>query len=113
MDDESQRILVAEMSILLRLSCALDKRPEPLISKIVIERPAKLAKITVHTSRPGVIIGKKGSDIEKLKKSISKIVSIRISLVLRLELKPDCIITTSLSLYTHYIISSRSAHVSQ
>ena len=33
------------------------------ISKVVIERPAKLAKITIHTSRPGVIIGKKGSDI--------------------------------------------------
>ena len=36
------------------------------ISKIIIERPAKLANITLHTSRPGVIIGKKGSDIEKL-----------------------------------------------
>ena len=45
------------------------------ISKIVIERPAKLANITLHTSRPGVIIGKKGSDIEKLKKSISKMIS--------------------------------------
>ncbi len=43
------------------------------ISKVVIERPAKLAKITIHTSRPGVIIGKKGSDIEKLKKEISNI----------------------------------------
>ena len=38
------------------------------ISKIVIERPAKLANITLYSSRPGVIIGKKGSDIEKLKK---------------------------------------------
>ena len=43
------------------------------ISKVVIERPAKLAKITIHTSRPGVIIGKKGSDIEKLKKDIGNI----------------------------------------
>ena len=43
------------------------------LSKVVIERPAKLAKITIHTSRPGVIIGKKGSDIEKLKKEISNI----------------------------------------
>ena len=40
------------------------------LSKVVIERPAKLANITIHTSRPGVIIGKKGSDIEKLKKEI-------------------------------------------
>ena len=45
------------------------------ISKIVIERPAKLANVTLYTSRPGVIIGKKGSDIEILKKSVSKIVS--------------------------------------
>ena len=45
------------------------------ISKIVIERPAKLANIILYTSRPGVIIGKKGSDIEKLKKSVSKMVS--------------------------------------
>ncbi len=43
------------------------------ISKVVIERPAKLAKITIHTSRPGVIIGKKGSDIERLKKDIGNI----------------------------------------
>ena len=45
------------------------------ISKIVIERPAKLANITLHSSRPGVIIGKKGSDIEKLKKSVSKMIT--------------------------------------
>ena len=43
------------------------------LSKVVIERPAKLANITIHTSRPGVIIGKKGSDIEKLKKEIGNI----------------------------------------
>ena len=42
------------------------------ISKVVIERPAKLAKVTIYTSRPGVIIGKKGSDIEKLKKKLVK-----------------------------------------
>ncbi len=45
------------------------------ISKIIIERPAKLANITLHTSRSGVIIGKKGSDIEKLKKSVSKMIT--------------------------------------
>ena len=35
------------------------------ISKIIIERPAKNAKITIYTARPGVVIGKKGEDIEK------------------------------------------------
>ena len=37
------------------------------ISRIVIERPAKKARVTIHTARPGVVIGKKGADIEKLR----------------------------------------------
>ena len=37
------------------------------VSRIVIERPAKKARITIHTARPGVVIGKKGADIEKLR----------------------------------------------
>jgi small subunit ribosomal protein S3 len=42
------------------------------ISKIVIERPAKKAVITVFTSKPGIVIGKKGADIETLKKQLAK-----------------------------------------
>ncbi len=42
------------------------------ISKIVIERPSKKAHITIHTARPGVVIGKKGADIDKIKKDIGK-----------------------------------------
>src|SRR5689334_17586469 len=42
------------------------------ISKIVIERPSKKARITIHTARPGVVIGKKGADIENIKKELSK-----------------------------------------
>ena len=45
------------------------------VSKVVVERPAKKAIITIHTARPGVVIGKKGSDIEKIKQKISKITS--------------------------------------
>lgn len=41
------------------------------VSKIVIERPAKSIRITVHTARPGVVIGKKGEDVEKLRQQIS------------------------------------------
>lgn len=41
------------------------------ISKVVIERAAKNTKVTVYTARPGVIIGKKGADIEKLRKDLS------------------------------------------
>jgi small subunit ribosomal protein S3 len=42
------------------------------VSKVVIERPTKKARITIHTARPGVIIGKKGADIEKLRLELSK-----------------------------------------
>ena len=59
------------------------------ISKVVIERPAKLAKITIHTSRPGVIIGKKGSDIEKLKRDISKTTSGNVSINIVEIKKPE------------------------
>lgn len=45
------------------------------ISKVIIERPAKKARVTIFTSKPGVIIGKKGADIEKLKSELAKFTS--------------------------------------
>ena len=42
------------------------------VAKIVIERPHKKCRITIHSGRPGVVIGKKGADIDKLRKDISK-----------------------------------------
>ena len=41
------------------------------ISRVVIERPAKKARVTIYTARPGLVIGKKGADIEKLRQSLS------------------------------------------
>lgn len=46
------------------------------ISKILIERPAKTARVTIHTARPGVVIGKKGEDIEKLRKEVSDLMGV-------------------------------------
>ncbi len=43
------------------------------VSKIVIERPAKKARVTIYSARPGVVIGKKGADIEKLRRDIANI----------------------------------------
>ena len=43
------------------------------VSEIIIERSSKKCTVSIHTSRPGFVIGKKGSDIEKIKKNISKI----------------------------------------
>ena len=49
-----------------------DRLSQAGVSKIIIERPAKKARITIHTARPGVVIGKKGADIEKLRREISQ-----------------------------------------
>lgn len=46
------------------------------VSRIQIERPAKNARITIHTARPGIVIGKKGEDIEKLRQKISKMMGL-------------------------------------
>src|ERR1700678_704625 len=43
------------------------------IARIVIERPAKKARVTIHSARPGVVIGKKGADIDKLRKRVADI----------------------------------------
>ena len=42
------------------------------VSRITIERPAKAAHITIHTARPGIVIGKKGEDIEKLRREVAR-----------------------------------------
>ena len=42
------------------------------VARVVIERPAKRARITIHTARPGVVIGKKGADIEKLRRDLQR-----------------------------------------
>ncbi len=59
------------------------------VSKVVIERPAKKARITVHTARPGVIIGKKGADIEKLRQDISKMTGSEVHLNIVEIRKPE------------------------
>ncbi len=58
----------------LRLREFLKKRlSQAGVSNIVIERPAKRARVTIHTARPGVVIGKKGQDIEKLRQELQKV----------------------------------------
>ncbi|QJC36972.1 30S ribosomal protein S3 [Enterobacteriaceae endosymbiont of Donacia vulgaris] len=46
------------------------------VSKITIERPSKSIRVNIHTSRPGIVIGKKGEDVEKLRKKISKMTGV-------------------------------------
>ena len=59
------------------------------VSQIIIERTSKKCIVSIYTSRPGFVIGKKGSDIEKIKKNLSKISSTEISLNIKEIKKPE------------------------
>ena len=56
-----------------------NKLKDASVSRIAIERPAKKANITIHTARPGIVIGKKGEDIEKLRAEIAKMIDMNIA----------------------------------
>lgn len=59
------------------------------LSKIIIERPANYARVTIHTARPGVIIGKKGADIEKLRADVQRFTGNDVSLNIHEIRKPE------------------------
>ena len=59
------------------------------VSEIVIERSSKKCVVSIHTSRPGFVIGKKGSDIEKIKTKISKITKDEVSVNIKEIKKPE------------------------
>jgi len=58
------------------------------VSNIIIERTAKKIRITIVTARPGIVIGKKGADIEKLKAKLQKLVNKDITINIKEEKKP-------------------------
>ena len=59
------------------------------VSEIIIERSGKKCSVFIHTSRPGFVIGKKGSDIEKIKSKISKITDSEVSVNIKEIKKPE------------------------
>ena len=59
------------------------------VSRIIIERPAKKARITIHSARPGVVIGKKGADIEKLRSEVATMTGSEVSLNIVEVRKPE------------------------
>ncbi|MDH5326092.1 MAG: 30S ribosomal protein S3 [Gammaproteobacteria bacterium] len=59
------------------------------VSRIQIERPANNARITIHTARPGIVIGKKGEDIEKLRKEISQMMGVVVNVNIEEIRKPE------------------------
>ena len=59
------------------------------VSRIEIERPAQTARITVHTARPGIVIGKKGEDVEKLRVEVSRLMGVPVHINIEEIRKPE------------------------
>jgi small subunit ribosomal protein S3 len=59
------------------------------VSRVEIERPAQTAKITVYTARPGIVIGKKGEDVEKLRNELAKKMGVPVNINIEEIRKPD------------------------
>ena len=59
------------------------------VSQVIIERTSKKCIVSIYTSRPGFVIGKKGSDIEKIKKNVSKITNSEVSINIKEIKKPE------------------------
>lgn len=65
------------------------KLAQAAISRIQIDRPARNAKVTIHSARPGVIIGKSGKEVESLRDEISKIVNVPVHVTIEEVRKPE------------------------
>jgi len=59
------------------------------VSRIQIERPARNARIAIHSARPGVIIGKKGGDVEVLRRELGKIMKVPVHITIQEVRKPE------------------------
>lgn len=59
------------------------------VSRIDIERPANTARVTIHTARPGIVIGKRGEDVEKLRAEVSKQMNVPVHINIEEIRKPD------------------------
>jgi small subunit ribosomal protein S3 len=64
-------------------------RPQAAISKVVIERPHRKCRVTVHTARPGVLIGKKGADIEVMRREVQKLTDSEVAINIVEVRKPE------------------------
>ena len=80
------QLLLEDLSIREHLKKRLSQAG---VNRIVIERPAKKARITIHSARPGIIIGRKGADIETLRKELSKKVGSEVHLNIVEIRKPE------------------------
>jgi small subunit ribosomal protein S3 len=66
-----------------------ERLSQAAVSRVVIERPAKNARITVYSARPGMVIGKKGEDIERLKADLQKMLGVPVHVNIEEVRKPE------------------------
>lgn len=66
-----------------------DKLSSASVSRVDIERPANTARITIHTARPGIVIGKKGEDVDRLRAEVSKRMGVPVHINIEEIRKPD------------------------
>ena len=59
------------------------------VSHVEIQRPAQSARVTIHTARPGIVIGKKGEDVEKLRQAVSKMMGVPVHINIEEIRKPE------------------------
>ena len=74
----------------LEVRAFLQKRlAQAAVSRIQIERPAKSARITIHTARPGIVIGKKGEDIDRLRRDVTALMGVPTHITVAEIRKPE------------------------
>ena len=78
--------LVADLKL---RSLIKQKLKHAAVSNIIIQRPAQSVNITIHTARPGIVIGKKGEDIEKMRQELTKVVGQPVHLSVEEIRKPE------------------------
>jgi small subunit ribosomal protein S3 len=66
-----------------------DKLSHASVSKVLIERPAQNARVTIYTARPGIVIGKKGEDVDRLRKDVSGMMGVPVQINIEEIRKPD------------------------
>ena len=66
-----------------------DKLAHAAVSSIIVERPAQTIAITIHTARPGIVIGKKGEDIEKLRQELMRLAGVPVTLAVQEVRQPE------------------------
>ena len=85
-DDHYAKLLHEDLKIRDFLN---ERLKQAQLSRIVIERPAKKARVTIYTARPGVVIGKKGTEIDNLRKELAKLTASEVNLNIVEIRKPE------------------------